>query len=267
MKYVATATEDAPAETSVRRRALTAVREAAPGRSHPGLPSSPNRAATHESTGRRRVARALLEHGPATVSALATRLGVTPTAVRRQLDALLSEGVVRAQPPRVVGARSRGRPPKVFALTDTGRDAFEAAYDDLAASALRFLADNGGEQLVTQFARQRVAELESRYRTLVESSSDPAGALAQALTADGYAASTHPMPSGGAQLCQHHCPVAHVAEQFPQLCEAEAEVFGRLLGTHVQRLATIAHGDGICTTHLPAPLAARPAPKSGRTSS
>jgi hypothetical protein len=24
-----------------------------------------------------------------------------------------------------------------------------------------------------------------------------------------------------------------------------------LLGTHVQRLATIAHGDGICTTHIP----------------
>ncbi|MFW6188461.1 MAG: transcriptional regulator, partial [Actinomycetota bacterium] len=26
---------------------------------------------------------------------------------------------------------------------------------------------------------------------------------------------------------------------------------GRLLGTHVQRLATIAHGDGVCTTHIP----------------
>jgi len=31
--------------------------------------------------------------------------------------------------------------------------------------------------------------------------------------------------------------------------EAETEAFGRLLGTPVQRLATIAHGDGICTTH------------------
>jgi predicted ArsR family transcriptional regulator len=45
--------------------------------------------------------------------------------------------------------------------------------------------------------------------------------------------------------------VAHVAEQFPQLCEAETEVFSRLLGTHVQRLATIAHGDGVCTTFIP----------------
>ncbi|MEW2357294.1 NAD-dependent epimerase/dehydratase family protein, partial [Spirillospora sp. NPDC029432] len=31
---------------------------------------------------------------------------------------------------------------------------------------------------------------------------------------------------------------------------AGAEAFSRLLGTPVQRLATIAHGDGICTTHV-----------------
>jgi hypothetical protein len=34
----------------------------------------------------------------------------------------------------------------------------------------------------------------------------------------------------GEQICQHHCPVAHVAAEFPQLCEAETEAFGRLLG-------------------------------------
>jgi predicted ArsR family transcriptional regulator len=86
-------------------------------------------------------------------------------------------------------------------------------------------------------------------------------ALAEALSADGYAASAGPAPAigpgrsgglggSGAELCQHHCPVAHVAAEFPQLCEAETEAFGRLLGTPVQRLATIAHGDGICTTHV-----------------
>jgi len=77
-------------------------------------------------------------------------------------------------------------------------------------------------------------------------------ALAEALTGDGYAATARSAPaSPGEQLCQHHCPVAHTAEQFPQLCEAETEVFSRLLGTHVQRLATIAHGDGVCTTFVP----------------
>ena len=45
--------------------------------------------------------------------------------------------------------------------------------------------------------------------------------------------------------------VSGVAAQYPQLCEAETQAFSRLLGTHVQRLATIAHGDGVCTTYIP----------------
>jgi hypothetical protein len=52
-------------------------------------------------------------------------------------------------------------------------------------------------------------------------------------------------------LCQHHCPIAHVAAVYPQLCEEETKAFSAVLGTHVQRLATIAHGDGVCTTFIP----------------
>ena len=42
-----------------------------------------------------------------------------------------------------------------------------------------------------------------------------------------------------------------MATEFPQLCEAETRAFAELLGTHVQRLATIARGDAACTTHVP----------------
>lgn len=75
--------------------------------------------------------------------------------------------------------------------------------------------------------------------------------LAEFLTKEGYATSVQPKGLGQ-ELCQHHCPIAHVAAEFPQLCEAETELFSQLLGTHVQRLATIAHGDGVCTTFIPA---------------
>ena len=73
---------------------------------------------------------------------------------------------------------------------------------------------------------------------------------ARTLREAGFAATVHDGPVGE-QLCQQHCPVAHVAHEFPQLCEAETEVFARVLGSHVQRLATIAHGDGVCTTSIP----------------
>jgi predicted ArsR family transcriptional regulator len=205
------------------------------------------------------VARSILTNGPSSAAVLAERLELTPAAVRRHLDHLLDEGLVESREERVYGPRGRGRPAKVFVLTDTGRHAFHQAYDDLAATAMRFIAEAGGDDAVAEFARRRVAEVEERYREqlALAPESKKAQALAQALTADGYAASTAEA-GHGAQLCQHHCPVAHVAEQFPQLCEAETEVFSRLLGKHVQRLATIAHGDGVCTTHIPGPVSTEP---------
>jgi predicted ArsR family transcriptional regulator len=52
-------------------------------------------------------------------------------------------------------------------------------------------------------------------------------------------------------MCQHHCPVGHVATKYPQLCEEEMAVFTRELGSYAQRLATIARGDAVCTTFIP----------------
>ncbi|MFC1421355.1 helix-turn-helix transcriptional regulator [Streptacidiphilus cavernicola] len=207
---------------------------------------------------RDRVARSILDHGPSSAADLAVRLGLTQAAVRRHLDALLASGLVTAREQKVYGHRGRGRPAKVFLLTDSGRDAFYQAYDQLAADALRFLADSvgggdAGKEALAAFARSRLARDAERYRAALgdRGEATPTEVLAGALTSDGYAATVRRAPLGE-QLCQHHCPVAHIAEQFPQFCEAETEVFSQLLGTHVQRLATIAHGDGVCTTFVPA---------------
>ncbi|MET7285162.1 metalloregulator ArsR/SmtB family transcription factor [Streptomyces sp. NPDC005573] len=209
--------------------------------------------ATGERSTRNRVARSILDHGPSTVAELAGRLGLTQAAVRRHLDALVADDVVQAREQRVYGTRARGRPAKVFALTDCGRDAFDQSYDKLAVEALRWIAENGGgPEAVAAFARARIGAQAGEYRKAIEDvgPEERTEALAKALSADGYAATARSAPVGE-QLCQHHCPVAHVAEQFPQLCEAETEIFAELLGTHVQRLATIAHGDGVCTTFIP----------------
>jgi predicted ArsR family transcriptional regulator len=207
-----------------------------------------------ELTTRARVARLILENGPVTAGALSARLGLTPAAVRRHLDQLLAGGLIRTRTAPSLASRGRGRPARLFVITDAGRSAFGHAYDDLATSALRFLAEREGPEAVAEFARRQVSELERRYQPVVQAASpaERVSALADALSADGYAASAREAPAGGEQLCQHHCPVAHVAAQFPQLCEAETEAFSRLLGTPVQRLATISRGDGICTTHVTA---------------
>jgi predicted ArsR family transcriptional regulator len=207
----------------------------------------------------RRVAQSLLAQGPATAPELAERLQLTAAGVRRHLDTLESDGLILAGERPVYGPnplRGRGRPPKVYSISALGRDAFEQAYDDLAVAALQFLQDQGGADAVTAFARARARDMERRYLPLVSqavTSHDRAKALVGAMNQDGFAATvadTTAAPSGGAtaiQICQHNCPVAHVASEFPQLCEMETQAFASLLGTHVTRLATIAHGDGVCT--------------------
>jgi len=205
---------------------------------------------------RERVVRSILVNGPSTAAALAERLDLTPAAVRRHLDHLLEEGMLEPREPRAAAARGRGRPAKLFALTESGRDHFDQQYDDLAAQALRFLSETAGEGAVREFANRRVAFIEERFDDTLATNPhlSPVEALAQIFTDEGYAASVRDLPVVGEQLCQQHCPVSHVAHEFPQLCEAETEAIGRVLGRHVQRLATIAHGDGVCTTCIPNPV-------------
>jgi predicted ArsR family transcriptional regulator len=199
------------------------------------------------------IARLILEHGPATASTLSQALALTPAGIRRHLDLLVADGILEARDPRDSSIRGRGRPSKVFLMTDMGRAKFEHTYDDLAVSALKFMAAHSGDHLVAAFAESRAQEIEAKatdYFAQQVTNGDTVSALADFLTEQGYAASVEERGSGE-EICQHHCPIAHVAAAYPQLCEAETQAFSRLLGTHVQRLATIAHGDGVCTTYIP----------------
>ena len=225
-----------------------------------------------ESRTRDRVLQAISERGPITAGVLADQLGLTAAAVRRHLDNLVELGLITGRE-TAAGNRGRGRPARAYVVSDAGHQSLESDYDHLATEALRFLADAAGEEAVTRFAQQRVAELEERYAAeLAEAGPDRearTAALVQALTRDGFAASARPVgvpgtagPLTGIQLCQGHCPVQHVAREFPQFCDAETDAFSRLLGVHVQRLATLAHGDHVCTTFVPTPTvrAAGPPP-------
>jgi predicted ArsR family transcriptional regulator len=221
---------------------------------------------TLESRTRDRVLRVVSQEGPVSIPGLVERLHLTETAVRRQVDALHAEGLVASR--EATGPRRRGRPAKSWVLTERGHRALVSDYDHLAGEAMRFLSDTVGPDAVHQFAEHRVASLEARYADRMDAAGDDtsarAGALVDALNADGYAASARPVGAAGAgqltgiQLCQGHCPVQHVATEFPQFCEAETEAFSRLLGVHVQRLATLAHGDHVCTTFVPTPTTERP---------
>jgi predicted ArsR family transcriptional regulator len=178
---------------------------------------------------------------------------MTATAIRKHLDQLEEAGFVSSHErapfgPTESNQRGRGRPAKVFAITNAGREFFEQPYDELAVSALRYIKSELGDAGVKEFARKRFDDVlqDIRGKSLQPEQ------LAQELADLGFSASLRPAPVGDAvQLCQHNCPISHVASEFPQFCDVETEAIGQLLNVHVTRISTIASGSAICTTHIP----------------
>lgn len=215
---------------------------------------------THDGQTRSAVVRLLLESGSITAGQISDRLGLSAAGVRRHLDALIDAGEAESVPAAAWQQEGRGRPAKRYRLTAGGRAKLDHSYDDLASAAMRQLREIGGEDAVRTFARQRIDAILSGVEPDDSDIEVTAERIAGALSKAGYVATTTQVrgPINGVQICQHHCPVSHVAEEFPELCETEQQAMAEVLGTHVQRLATIVNGDCACTTHVPLTIADKP---------
>ncbi len=216
--------------------------------------------ASNESRTRDLVRRAVGARGPVTARSLADELSLTPAAVRRHLDALAEqEAIVEHEQAPATRRRGRGRPARAYVLTDQGQSQLDNSYEDIASAALAYLSTRAGDEAVADFSHAQMAGLAEQLKPAVDAADKTVeartAALAGALSEQGFAASVRPVAAdtgmAGLQLCQGHCPVQHIAANFPQLCEAETDAISELLGVHVQRLATLAGGAHVCTTYVP----------------
>jgi predicted ArsR family transcriptional regulator len=202
-----------------------------------------------------RLAKVLLETGSTTASVLASRLDMTPTAVRKHLDWLESEGVVAGfdQPPfgPLQKIKGPGRPARVFAVTENGRQRLNQLDEVLLDNAIDFIYAETGEAGIRKFAEQRVSTMIGAIKAKFSSDTLNEQQLADGLSAFGYMASVISGPAGrDVQLCQHNCPIAGIAKRYPVFCEIELQGFQKALQKRTTRLSTISSGSSLCTTHI-----------------
>jgi len=183
-------------------------------------------------------------HGPANVPTLARLKGVNANAVRQQLGALEREGLVEARLER----RKVGRPTRLYALTPKAEALFPQAYGPLALSILRLLRDSEGDAKVRKLLERRTRELLAKYRERLAGKSlgGKWQELARIRDEEGYMARVT-----GRGLTEHHCPIAAIAREFPEVCRLEKLLFESVLGTRLDRTDHLASGGRACV-YLPA---------------
>ena len=130
-------------------------------------------------------------HGPVSAASLGELLSLTPAAVRRHLDALESSNMIEVAPIKKYGAGA-GRPARRYVIAPQGHERLGNDYLLIARSALQMLRDTVGDGALEAFASARAAEMEARYRPVVEAAGDNvaarAKALAEVMSRDGFVA-------------------------------------------------------------------------------
>jgi predicted ArsR family transcriptional regulator len=178
-----------------------------------------------------------------TAKELSTRSGASLNAVRHHLKELEAEGLISYQR-RHAGV---GAPSFAYGLTSAGQALFPRRYEDVLTAVLEQLVERQGRPAA-------VAVLEARYATATERLKERLGglglsekmtALAGSLSAEGYMAEASSTSDGGT-LIQHNCAIQTLAEQFPEICEAEAKFLTAVLGGDVHRERHILAGCSAC---------------------
>ena len=177
---------------------------------------------------RRKLLDELKRGGPQSATLLAETLAITPMAVRQHLYGLEEEGLVT----NTATPSGRGRPTKLWALTDDAARIFPDAHQGLAVELLKSVeALFGTEGTDKIIARHGEVQLET-YRGRLSGASTLKARLerlAEARSDEGYMA--HVERDGADYLfIENHCPVCSAAKTCTQLCANELNVFREALG-------------------------------------
>ena len=172
----------------------------------------------------------LQEHGALSIKEIEMALGVTTTAVRQQLIALLAEGVVATETVR----EKRGRPHAVYSLSDKGQALFARGYEDLALvlleEVLQLAEPTSGQQLL-----QRVsARLGAQYAAHIQGAilTERLQELVTLLEQRGITSKIEEEDEIFI-LTEYGCPYYGLAREHREVCSMEIEAMEQALGAAV----------------------------------
>ena len=180
---------------------------------------------------------------PLTAKQLADAFGVSANAVRRHLKELEAEGLItygREQ-------RGTGAPTHTYRLSADGEALFPTHYGEALTDVLAYVARHSGREAVRDMFAQRFRAYADRLRVELADASieERVAAVVRLLSEQGFMAAWK-VEEDTVTLAEHHCAVRVAAEQFPEICAAEADFLREVLQSDLQRESYIPDGCNAC---------------------
>jgi predicted ArsR family transcriptional regulator len=178
-----------------------------------------------------------------TVTDLAERLGASLNAIRHHIRELEADSLVEHDRCR----KGVGAPVFLYRLAADGEALFPRRYEETLMQLLRGLVEREGREAAVAMLTSHFDAIEGRLAGELNglSRDEKLELVKSALTNEGFMPEWSPAPDGGA-LMQHNCAILAVAEQFPEVCEAEERFLSRALGADIERRSHILEGCGAC---------------------
>lgn len=176
------------------------------------------------------ILRLLQQHGALSIKAIETALGVTTTAVRQQLMALMMADIITTDTVR----EKRGRPHAVYRLTEKGQAFFAQGYEALAVGFLEEVLNLPDAEMMQHLLHRVSARLGRQYAEQMQGT-DVADRLQQLVTwleAHGVMSRLDEQ-SDAFVLTEYGCPYYGLAREHREVCDVEIEAMELAIGSPV----------------------------------
>ncbi len=196
-----------------------------------------------------RVLLQLKSRGPQTAKDIAAAFSMTVMGAHKVLGVLADAGLVR----HIDVASGRGRPCRVFSLTEAGHGRFPNRHAELNAELIGIIRAEFGQDGLDRLIAEREARQKARYAGTKEASlTDKVVLLAEARALEGYMAHAERLDDGSLLLVEDHCPICAAASACPGFCRSELDIFRDVLGSEaeVTREEHLMSGGRRCTYRI-----------------
>jgi predicted ArsR family transcriptional regulator len=181
----------------------------------------------------------------ATIDELSQAIGVTRTAVRQHLAALLRDGLVAPGDVRPSG----GRPNRLYVLTDAGKEAFPRHYSWFAQLLVEAIADEHGvaglRTRLGRIASGVVEPLRARVPEIATSRQQVA-TLSELMDELGYDARVVRDVDGMPTIEADNCVFHELALRNREVCNFDLALMSGFTGQRVELHECMARGGQVC---------------------